>query len=73
MHSLTLLLFLFKNEICERQITVIADGGNVAVEGVDAEAGAVFLKLEGACGEFSPLKHPAAFSCESGLTVVCNA
>ena len=31
---------------------LIADGGNVAVEDVDAENGAVYLKLEGACGEF---------------------
>jgi len=29
---------------------LIADGGNVAVEDVDAEKGAVYLKLEGACG-----------------------
>lgn len=29
---------------------LIADGGNVAVEGVEAEEGKVFLKLEGACG-----------------------
>jgi hypothetical protein len=31
---------------------LIADGGNVAVEGIDEEKGEVFLKLEGACGEF---------------------
>lgn len=30
---------------------LIADGGNVAVEGIDEEKGEVFLKLQGACGE----------------------
>jgi NifU-like domain len=30
---------------------LIADGGNVAVERVEPERGAVYLKLEGACGK----------------------
>lgn len=32
---------------------LISDGGNVSVEGVDAEKGEVYLKLEGACGRYT--------------------
>ena len=39
---------------------LVADGGNVSVEDVDAEKGAVYLKLEGACGKSCIPRHPLA-------------